>query len=71
MSELDWGLSLISKKTFAIYLSQTESLLGWPVLISRADLEGGTVGPYPLKNHKDIEFLSQTDLDPLKNLKAT
>ena len=35
--------------------------------------EGGTGGPdpHPLKNHKNIGFLSNTDPDPLKNHKAT
>ena len=32
---------------------------------------GGTVGPDPLENHKNIGFLSNTDPDPLKNHKAT
>ena len=33
---------------------------------------GGTGGPTsPLENHKNIGFLSNTDPDPLKNLKAT
>ena len=30
---------------------------------------GGTGGPDPLKNHKNIEFLSNTGPDPLKFLK--
>ena len=32
---------------------------------------GGTGGPYLLKNHKNIGFLSNTGPDPLKNHKAT
>ena len=34
------------------------------------DPEGGTGGPdpTPLKNHKNIEFPSNIDLDPLKSL---
>ena len=38
-----------------------------------ADLEGWTGGPDPppLKNHKNIGFLSNTGPDPLKNHKAT
>ena len=32
---------------------------------------GGTGGPDPMKNHKNIGFLSNTGLDPLKNHKAT
>ena len=39
-----------------------------------ADPEGGTGGldsPPPLKNHKNIGFLSNTGPDPLKNHKAT
>ena len=32
---------------------------------------GGTGGPDPLKNHKNIGFLSNTGSDPLKNHKAT
>ena len=41
----------------------------WPF----ADPEGGTGGPDPppLKNHKNIGFLSNTGQDPLKNHKAT
>ena len=41
---------------------------------SWADTEGGTGGPDPpppLKNHKNIGFLCNTGLDPLKNHKAT
>ena len=33
--------------------------------------EGGTWGPSPLKNHKNIGFLSNYGLDPLKNYEAT
>ena len=36
-----------------------------------ADPEGGTGGPDPLKNHKNIGFLTNTGPDPLKNHKAT
>ena len=39
-----------------------------------ADPEGGDRGPDPpppLKNHKNIGFLSNSDPDPLKNYKAT
>ena len=36
-----------------------------------ADPEGGTGGPEPLENHKNIVFLSNTGPDPLKNHKAT
>ena len=38
-----------------------------------ADLEGGGGGrtPPPLKNHKNIGFLSNSGLDPMKNYKAT
>ena len=36
-----------------------------------ADPEWGTGGPDPLKNHKNIGFLSNTGLDPSKNHKAT
>ena len=33
---------------------------------------GGTGGPtFPLENHKNIGFLSNTGPDPLKNHKAT
>ena len=32
---------------------------------------GGTGGPDPLKNHKNIGFLSNTGPGPLKNHKAT
>ena len=32
---------------------------------------GGRGGPDPLENHKNIVFLSNTDLDPMKNHKAT
>ena len=32
---------------------------------------GGTGGPDPMENHKNIGFLSITGLDPLKNHKAT
>ena len=32
---------------------------------------GGIGGPDPLKNHKNIGFLSNTGTDPLKNHKAT
>ena len=32
---------------------------------------GGRVSGLPLKNNKNIGFLSNTGLDPLKNLKAT
>ena len=40
---------------------------------SRDDREGRTGGldPPPLKNHKNIGFLCNTGLDPLKNQKAT
>ena len=31
---------------------------------------GGTGGPDPLKNHKNIGFLSNTSPDPLRNHKA-
>ena len=31
---------------------------------------GGSDSPPPLENHKDIGFLSNTGLDPLKNHKA-
>ena len=31
----------------------------------------GAGGPYSLKNHKHIKFLSNTSPDPLKNQKAT
>ena len=42
------------------------------MVISSADPEGGTGGPDPpLKNHKNIGFLSNTGPDPLKNHKAT
>ena len=34
-----------------------------------ADPEGGTVGPDPLKNHKNIGFPSNIDLDPIKTTK--
>ena len=41
-----------------------------PSQLSCADPEGvGT--PHPLKNHKNIGFLSNTGLDPLKNHKTT
>ena len=38
-----------------------------------ADPEGGNRGPDPppLKNHKNIGFLSNTGPDPLKNYEAT
>ena len=41
--------------------------------ITSADPEGGTGGPDPppLKNHKNIGFLSNTGPDPLKIHKAT
>ena len=32
---------------------------------------GGAGGPDPLKNHKNIGFLSKTGLNPLENHKAT
>ena len=32
---------------------------------------GGARGPDPMKNHKNIGFLSNTGLDPLQNHKAT
>ena len=32
---------------------------------------GGAVGPDHLKNHKNIRFLCNTGVDPLKNQKAT
>ena len=32
---------------------------------------GGAGGPDPLKNYKDMGFLSYTGPDPLKNHKAT
>ena len=39
---------------------------------SCADSDGGTGGPDPpLKNHKNIWFLCNTDPDPQKNHKAT
>ena len=31
---------------------------------------GGTGGPDPLKNHKNIRFLSNSGPDPLKNYEA-
>ena len=37
----------------------------------RCGSRGGTGGPHPLKNHKNIGFLSNTGPDPLKNHKAT
>ena len=36
-----------------------------------ADPEGGTGGPDPLKNHKNIGFLRNSGPDPLKNYEAT
>ena len=36
-----------------------------------ADPEGVAGGPDPLKNHKNIGFLSNTGPDPIKNHKAT
>ena len=38
---------------------------------SCADPEEGTGGLTPLKNHKNIGFLSNTGPDPLKNHKTT
>ena len=38
---------------------------------SRGDYGDRGSGPPPLKNHKNIWFLSNTGLDPLKNRKAT
>ena len=35
------------------------------------DPEGGQTVQTPLKNHKNVGFLSITGLDPLKNHKAT
>ena len=43
-------------------------------MYSRADPEGGQevlTTPPPLKNHKNIMFLSNTGPEPLKNHKAT
>ena len=41
-------------------------------LKSWADPDGGRgSGPHPLKNHKNIEFLSNADPDPLKNHNPT
>ena len=37
---------------------------------SCADPEGDSGSGCPLKNHKNIEFLSNTGQDPLKNHKA-
>ena len=47
--------------------SQSSSTISW------ADPEGGqgVRTPPPLKNHKNIGFLSNTGPDPLKNHKAT
>ena len=38
---------------------------------SRGGGGGGAGGPDPLKNHKNIGFLSKTGLNPLENHKAT
>ena len=47
---------------------------GWPVIVALptcADPEGVDRGPDPMKNHKNIGFLSNTGRDPMENHKAT
>ena len=39
--------------------------------LNRIKIMGGSGGPNPLKNHKNLGFLSNTGPDPLKNHKAT
>ena len=58
----------------AIYLkiqngTHTISHAGWAC--ADPGEEGGGGGSAPLKNHKNIGFLSNTGPDPLKNYKAT
>ena len=49
------------------------SIFGGTILLLRscADPEGGQGVQIPLKNNKNIGFLSNTGPDPLKNHKAT
>ena len=55
-------------------LSVTSFVICWHAQIQRGWGGGGggwVRGPDPLKNHKNIGFLSNTGPDPLKNHKAT
>ena len=47
---------------FSVYLNKCRPTLSGPMRGSR----GGTEGPDPPENHKNIEFLSNTGPDPLK-----
>ena len=65
-------LGLIQLKMMEKKVTSTRNTIKW--FSSCADPEGRTGGPDPpppLKNHKNIGFLSNTGPDPLKNHKAT
>ena len=59
-------------RTYCIYVNATKCILYIPSKAMRGP-RGGTGGPdpLPLKNHKNIGFLSNTGPDPLNNYKAS